>query len=55
MSDYKGMFSPDDLRSLATGLENANSSAEHLSRLLYEAMKADKKKRTEDVRHEQAS
>lgn len=55
MSEYSGMLSPDDLRSVATGLENANSSAEYLSALFYEAMKADKNKRSEEVRHGQAS
>lgn len=55
MSEYSGMLSPDQLRGIAIGLENENSGAEHLSTLFYEAMKADKNKRSEERRHEQAS
>lgn len=40
--DYRGMISPDGLRSLAVALENGSSAAERLSKLFYETMKADK-------------
>jgi len=44
MSEYSGMLSPDQLRNIAIALENANSGAERMSKLFYEAVKADKEK-----------